>query len=199
MDRREFIRKAALVVIFGSISALAFLEAIGKLAPAAPSVIETIGGGGGNQTQTQAQTGVQTSTQSRSPTQSQSQTRTQSQSQTQTQTQTTTQGQQPPAGYVYVAPVSALSGKTSAYFNHPTGGLSILVYFGGQWRAFSAVCTHAGCTVQFTGSEVYCPCHAGYFSASNGAVVSGPPPTPLAEYGVVVQNGDLYVSQNVIS
>lgn len=103
--------------------------------------------------------------------------------------------QQTPSGYIFVTPLSALSGKSSAYFNHPSGGSSILVDFGGQWRAFSAVCTHAGCTVDFTGSAIYCPCHAGYFSPTNGAVQSGPPPSPLAEYGVVVQSGALYVTQ----
>ena len=103
--------------------------------------------------------------------------------------------QQTPAGYLYLAPLSALTGKTSAYFNHPSYGSSILVDFGGQWKAFSAVCTHAGCVVDFTGSSIYCTCLEGYFSASNGSVQSGPPPTPLAEFGVVEQSGALYVSK----
>ena len=184
MDRREFIRRTSLVVIFGSIGALAFLEAIGKLtSPAQATVIQTIGGGAGNQTQ--ALTGPQTQTQLQTQTGSQTQT-----SQTQSQT---------PAGYVYVAPLSALGGKSSAYFKHPTGGTSILIDYGAQWRAFSAICTHAGCVVDFTGSSLYCPCHAGYFDPTNGAVQGGPPPSPLAEYGVVIQNGDIYVSKNVIN
>lgn len=112
-----------------------------------------------------------------------------------TATSGATQSQQAPSGYVYVAPLSALSGKSSAYFSHPVYGSSILVDFGGQWRAFSAICTHAGCVVDFTGSSIYCPCHAGYFSPTNGSVVSGPPPSPLAEYGVTVQGGSLYVSR----
>ena len=112
----------------------------------------------------------------------------------------TASGSQPaPAGYVYVAPLSALAGKTSAYFNHPTHGSSILVDFGGQWRAFSALCTHAGCVVDFTGSSIYCPCHAGSFSPLNGSVQAGPPPSPLPEYGVTIQSGALYVSQVVIN
>ena len=69
-----------------------------------------------------------------------------------------------------------------------------MVDYGGQWRAFSAVCTHAGCTVQFTGTQIYCPCHAGAFSATSGAVVAGPPPAPLPEYTVLVQNGNIYVN-----
>ena len=112
------------------------------------------------------------------------------------QSATGQQAQAPaPAGYFFVAPLSALAGKSSAYFNHPSKGLSILVDFGGQWRAFSAICTHAGCTVQFTGTQIYCPCHGGAFSAASGSVVAGPPPTPLPEYAVSVQNGYIYVSQ----
>ncbi len=120
-------------------------------------------------------------------------------SQSHSGTQSQTQALQAPAGYFYVAPVSALSGKTSAYFNHPTAGSSILVDFGGQWRAFSAYCTHAGCVVELSGSSIYCPCHAGYFSPVDGSVTGGPPPTPLPEYGVVMQGGDLYVSQNRVN
>ena len=110
-----------------------------------------------------------------------------------------TQTQQAPSGYIYVAPLSALAGKTSAYFNHPSLGASILIDVGGEWRAFSALCTHAGCTVQYTGSSIYCPCHAGYFSPSNGSVQGGPPPSPLPEYGVTVQGGNLYVTQGTIN
>jgi Rieske Fe-S protein len=107
--------------------------------------------------------------------------------------------QQAPAGFLFVAPLSALTGKSSAYFNHPSHGSSILVDFGGQWRAFSAVCTHAGCEVNYTGSSIYCPCHAGSFSPTNGSVLGGPPPSPLPEYGVQVQAGALYVSQSIIN
>ena len=107
--------------------------------------------------------------------------------------------QQAPSGYVYVAPLTALSAKTSAYFDHPSHGPSILVDFAGQWRAFSAICTHAGCTVDYTGSSIYCPCHSGSFSPSNGSVQGGPPPSPLPEYGVLIQSGALYVSQAIIN
>lgn len=105
------------------------------------------------------------------------------------------QATQAPAGMLYVAPLSGLAGKTFAYFNHPTKGLCILVDYAGQWRAFSAVCTHAGCTVQFTVSEIFCPCHSGSFSPVNGSVLGGPPPTPLPELAVQIQGGDVYVAQ----
>src|SRR5271157_3480521 len=72
-----------------------------------------------------------------------------------------TTGQAAPAGYVFVTGVAALSGQTSAYFNHPSGGLSMLLNLNGQWKAFSATCTHAPCTVGYSGSQIQCPCHGG--------------------------------------
>ncbi len=105
-----------------------------------------------------------------------------------------TSAQSAPAGYVFVTGLAALSGKSSAYFNHPTGGLSLLLSLSGQWKAFRATCTHAPCTVGYSGSQIQCPCHGGIFDPSNGNVLSGPPPTRLPEYGVLVQAGDLYVS-----
>ncbi len=109
-------------------------------------------------------------------------------------TSTTSSGQSAPSGYVLLAPLSAISGKTYAYFNHPTCGSAILVNYNGSLKAFSAVCPHAGCTVDYTSSELYCPCHGAYFSAVNGGVLSGPPPSGLVEYGVQVVNNNIYVS-----
>lgn len=68
------------------------------------------------------------------------------------------------------------------------------------FRAFSAVCTHLGCIVDWnTGShEFHCPCHAATFDAA-GQVVSGPPPRPLIEFGVQVVQGDVFVTQPIES
>jgi Rieske Fe-S protein len=99
-----------------------------------------------------------------------------------------------PPGYVLVAAMSSLAGKSSAYFNHPKGGLSLLVNAGGQWYAGSATCTHRPCTVKWQPPSVYCPCHDGYFNPVNGAVTGGPPPRPLPQYGVLIQNNNLYVT-----
>lgn len=104
-----------------------------------------------------------------------------------------------PAGYVLVAQLSALSGKTSAYFTHPTQGSSILLSLNGEWKAFSAICTHRPCTVEFLSSELYCPCHGATFNPANGSVTRGPAQTTLGEYGVIQQGGALYVSNSVIN
>jgi Rieske Fe-S protein len=65
-----------------------------------------------------------------------------------------------------------------------------------QWRAFSAVCTHLNCTVQFRDDthQIWCACHNGTYDM-NGKVVSGPPPAPLEEYTVRLRGDDVVVSR----
>jgi Rieske Fe-S protein len=71
----------------------------------------------------------------------------------------------------------------------------MLVNDNGTWKAFSAICTHAPCTVQYGGgSAISCPCHGATFSPSDGSVLGGPAPAPLAEYGVQIVGGSLFVS-----
>ena len=66
----------------------------------------------------------------------------------------------------------------------------------GELRAFSAICTHLTCTVNYEGETgtIYCPCHNGRFDLA-GNVLSGPPPRPLDAYEVEVSGGDIYVSR----
>lgn len=55
--------------------------------------------------------------------------------------------------------------------------------------AYSAICTHLGCTVLegLRAGAIYCPCHAGVFDPGRGAiVVSGPPPRPLPQLPIRV-------------
>ena len=50
----------------------------------------------------------------------------------------------------------------------------------GQFKGFSATCTHAGCTVdQVANGTIDCPCHGSQFSIKDGVVVAGPAPSPL--------------------
>jgi thiosulfate dehydrogenase [quinone] large subunit len=78
-------------------------------------------------------------------------------------------------------------GDIPAYVVQPTKG---------EFLAFSAVCTHAGCTVQFVESveQFQCPCHESIFSAVTGDVIQGPAPRPLPAIGIDVSAGDLYVT-----
>jgi len=58
----------------------------------------------------------------------------------------------------------------------------------GTFHAFTAVCTHAGCTVGSVSSgTINCPCHGSRFNINNGAVVNGPAASPLAPINIKVQ------------
>lgn len=63
----------------------------------------------------------------------------------------------------------------------------------GGYRAFSAVCTHLGCTVQYRPGQklIWCACHNGMYDLE-GRNVSGPPPRPLEVYAVH-ESGDAIV------
>ncbi|MFF8773188.1 Rieske (2Fe-2S) protein [Kitasatospora sp. NPDC015120] len=65
----------------------------------------------------------------------------------------------------------------------------------GQYKAFSAKCTHAGCIVdQVRNQKIQCPCHGSLFGIADGAVLDGPAPAPLPEYAVEVEGGNLKVT-----
>jgi Rieske Fe-S protein len=58
----------------------------------------------------------------------------------------------------------------------------------GAFHAFSAVCTHAGCTVgSVSGGTINCPCHGSRFNITSGAVVTGPASSPLPPVSIKVQ------------
>jgi Rieske Fe-S protein len=62
----------------------------------------------------------------------------------------------------------------------------------GDYKAFSAVCTHAGCVVDgVSGGVISCPCHGSEFKTTDGSVVQGPASAPLPSIPVTVQNGKL--------
>jgi Rieske Fe-S protein len=57
----------------------------------------------------------------------------------------------------------------------------------GQFKAFSATCTHQGCTVaDVSGGTINCGCHFSKFSATDGSVKNGPATQPLPEKKVTV-------------
>jgi cytochrome b6-f complex iron-sulfur subunit len=64
----------------------------------------------------------------------------------------------------------------------------------GEFRAFSATCTHLNCTVQYNDQsrQIWCACHNGLFDL-NGKVVGGPPPKPLEQFTAHVQGDEVIV------
>ena len=67
----------------------------------------------------------------------------------------------------------------------------------GGVKAFSAICTHLGCVVDWNKGKnvIQSPCHDGRFNAVTGAVVSGPPPRALPAYELSVKDGKIYVGK----
>ena len=63
----------------------------------------------------------------------------------------------------------------------------------GKYRAFSAICTHVGCTLdKVEGGKIYCPCHGAVFTVSNGVPVAGPTSVPLPHAKITVTpNGEI--------
>jgi nitrite reductase/ring-hydroxylating ferredoxin subunit len=60
----------------------------------------------------------------------------------------------------------------------------------GQYKAFTAVCTHEQCTVgDVSGGTINCYCHGSKFSITDGSVVNGPAASPLAAKNVTI-SGD---------
>ncbi len=61
----------------------------------------------------------------------------------------------------------------------------------GKIVAFSAICTHMGCTVAPKGKDLVCPCHGSTYNAFTGAVISGPAPKPLPAVSVKVDGSNV--------
>jgi Rieske Fe-S protein len=62
----------------------------------------------------------------------------------------------------------------------------------GQYKAFSAVCTHVGCIMnKVANGTIDCPCHGSEFKITNGAVVTGPAPSPLPKKKIKIVNGQV--------
>ena len=85
-----------------------------------------------------------------------------------------------------VAPGSAVTFKDA-------GNPAVLVHLNnGDFVAYSAVCTHQGCTVAYKNGQLACPCHGSVFDPAKGAeVVAGPAPKPLTEIPVKVEDGEV--------
>jgi cytochrome b6-f complex iron-sulfur subunit len=66
----------------------------------------------------------------------------------------------------------------------------------GELKAFSAVCTHLACIVQYRSdiNQIWCACHNGHFDL-NGRNVEGPPPKPLEQFVVNVRAEQIVVSK----
>jgi Rieske Fe-S protein len=64
----------------------------------------------------------------------------------------------------------------------------------GEFKAFSAVCTHMGCIVnQVSSGTIDCPCHGSQYNITTGAVVAGPAPRPLPAKTIKVSGASIFL------
>ncbi len=96
-------------------------------------------------------------------------------------------GSATPSGGGATTPATADAGSAAGFkvrtADVPVGGgrifaaqkLVVTQPTAGEFRAFSAVCTHQGCLVgSVTDAVIECPCHASKFAISDGSVQAGP-------------------------
>ena len=92
-----------------------------------------------------------------------------------------------------VAELKPNSGKVVAFGAEPA---IVVETPGGEIRAFSAVCTHLACTVQYRDDlqQIWCACHDGHYDLY-GKNIAGPPPKPLEPLTAKVRGDDIIVSK----
>lgn len=99
----------------------------------------------------------------------------------------TASGGAAPAGLVAISEVpvggGVVLGSEELVVTQPTAG---------QFKAFTAICTHQGCLVgSVSDGTITCPCHNSMFSAADGSVTGGPASAPLAAVPVKVSGGQV--------
>lgn len=90
--------------------------------------------------------------------------------------------------------VPSNSGKIFKFGNKP--GIVVRTS-SGELKAFSAVCTHLECIVQYRPDtkQIWCACHNGQYNL-NGKNIGGPPPRPLEEFQVNARGDDVVVTRS---
>jgi thiosulfate dehydrogenase (quinone) large subunit len=99
-----------------------------------------------------------------------------------------------PPGAVKLGSSSQLPVDSGAIYKDPSDGSPDIVirHQSGSLSAFSAVCPHAGCTVDFESGVIACPCHGSEFDPNTGAVLRGPAATGLPAKHVIERRGSIY-------
>ena len=64
----------------------------------------------------------------------------------------------------------------------------------GEFRCFSAVCTHEQCLVTEVASTITCRCHSSSFDLSTGEVLGGPAPAPLPAVDFTISQNQVVLS-----
>ncbi len=101
------------------------------------------------------------------------------------------------AGSIVAAKVGELQPNTGKVFLFGSKPAILIHTAQGTYKAFTAVCTHLACTVQYRGDfgHIWCACHDGHYDPQSGQVLAGPPPRPLTEFSVAVKGTDIVVTR----
>ena len=101
------------------------------------------------------------------------------------------------SSFVVAAKVGELKNNAGKIFKFGSRPALLVRLADGNYRAFSAVCTHLNCTVQYRSDlqEIWCACHNGLYDLE-GRNVSGPPPRPLETFEVHLQGEDVVVTRS---
>jgi thiosulfate dehydrogenase [quinone] large subunit len=99
-----------------------------------------------------------------------------------------------PPGATRVVAAHELPPGAATFYRDPADGLPDIVVRqpSGSLTACAAVCTHAGCQVEYAEGALRCPCHGSVFDSRTGAVRHGPAKQPLARKRVIERDGDIY-------
>jgi cytochrome b6-f complex iron-sulfur subunit len=97
---------------------------------------------------------------------------------------------------VIAGSVKEIAANTGKIFKFGTKPGILVRTPAGELKAFSAVCTHLDCIVQYRPDtkQIWCACHNGQYNMS-GKNVGGPPPRPLEEYVVNTRGDEIVVSK----
>ncbi len=96
--------------------------------------------------------------------------------------------------FVAVGAVADLEGGGTIANEKFAGGSGKLIVFkdGDNVVALDAKCNHAGCAVDWDGTELICPCHDSKFSA-DGSLISGPATEGLNSFEAKVEGDQVLV------
>jgi Rieske Fe-S protein len=108
----------------------------------------------------------------------------------------------PAAGAPSSAAAGSASGVTAKTAEIPVGSGTIFPAAqtvitqpkAGQFKAFTAVCTHQACIVAEVTNTINCNCHGSKFSITDGSVVNPPAQTPLARKKLTVKGDTVSVA-----
>ncbi len=107
---------------------------------------------------------------------------------------TPVKGEEVLSGSVSAGKVGELKPNSAKIFKFGAKPGILILTQSGEYKAFSATCTHLNCIVQYKEDiqHIWCACHNGHYDL-NGRNISGPPPKPLEEFEVMLTGDEIFI------